>query len=134
MKLKLGDYLYRTTSPAKLFAYKIVALVQRERGKFYEIVCEQCADHERCHVLVNAERDGTFRYVEMLNNEDNQYYWHNDGIYFTKKNEAIKNCYQGAIENARKEIEKHKASIKYEEDRIAVIESHLNQLTIEEKK
>jgi len=126
INLNVGDELFNYQSFKGIFTYKIVGVREYENSRLYEIKCQECRDHAKCRVLVSQiDNLPQFQYVQMLNEdeENEQYYWHNNQVYFVSKNDCKKHAYNKAIEYHKKEIEKLENSLKKQKERLAEIQS-----------
>lgn len=133
MKLKIKQKLYKY-STIYLMEYEVFGILQREDGEYYQIRCKTCKDHNFCEVLIKLNDNDKFKYVSMLNeNEDNkQYYWHttdddNDYYCLTKK-EALEKVLNRNIKLCEKQIKEKKKIIQNIEKNIIEYKEQLKAL------
>lgn len=111
--MKIGDKLYKYEF--KFLEYSVLDVIKHESTKtvFYEIECDSCTHGTKCKVLVTKDDNLGYRYVKMLNEDEyeKQYYWHNEGIYYSTKKECLTLAYKKSIADNAKKIEEYQKSI-----------------------
>lgn len=122
--MNIGDKLYRYADLGKVFEYTVFGVIDRGAGKKLELKCESCNDHTNCEVLVDKV-GSDYRYQEMRNNYEDQYMWHNDGVYRRTRKEALNDMYQRMIENHEKSILKAEKDIDWHRTNIAKLNNAL---------
>lgn len=83
-----------------IFTYDVVEMRESADHVTYVVECKHCSDHEPCRVLIAPERNTKrFIYVETLNDDDSQYYWHVGDYYFPTMTACAEEKYKSLIEN-----------------------------------
>jgi len=110
MKIKIGDVLYKYEY--KFMTYTVLDVVSHEATKavYYTIECDACHHGGKCKVVVTKDDTDGYRYVKMLDEledgDEKQYYWHNEGFYYTTKKECLTKGYRNKIAKNAEEINK----------------------------
>lgn len=129
-EIKIGDNLYRFTG-VSILSYEVFGIVEREKGRMYEIRCLDCRDHDQCQLLVVETQSDGLRHVSMISEEE-QEYWHKiDGPeqrYETTKNRAVANRTRHAIKSFQDAIEKKEESIERDKKQISKLKATLEAL------
>lgn len=132
-KLKIGDHLWRYTG-VSIAEYEVFGVVDREVGRMYEVRCLNCNNHPTCELLLADTKKDGFRYVDMISDED-QDYWHKDYSgymrYHLTRNEAIIARNEWAINFTKEQIQKSKDSIAVNERKISEMQAIIDGLTVE---
>lgn len=134
-KLKIGDYLYRSTNMglgSSVWAFKIIGVREYSDNTQYHVVCEACTDHEPCQLLVTYYEDGAYRLVCMLNNrgsefdEDNQEYWHNvQELFYLDRNIARRRQFYQVIDNNKKHLKEAQSRLSNVQSQIKDLETRI---------
>ena len=131
MTIKLKQKLYKYSS-CYLMEYEVFGVLQREEGEYYQIECKTCRNHYSCEVLIKLDENRRFKYVSMINDEDNeQYHWHttdDKDYYCLSKKEALEKVLNRNIELCKKKITEKKEEIKGYQQSIITYKEQLKGL------
>ena len=122
IEIQLGQELFKYAT-IHFMKYKVVSILDREDGRYYQIRCLTCNHDRSCEILIKLDDRKNLKYVSMLNDdeEDPQYYWHttDDGdFYCLTKKQSLEKLYERAMKKVKKEICEHREEIKRKEQKL----------------
>lgn len=129
INLKIDDKIYKYISTKGIFTYTVKGVRTYEDNEQYEVECQDCADHTKCRLLIIQNANSkTFQYVCMLNDEDDsQYYWHNDEKkFYLDKKDCKKSEYEIILKKYKKEIEETEAKLERQNKQLLELEKWYN--------
>lgn len=109
-ELNIGDSLFKRLFVCGIGEYKIYGIRRYVDSIQYETECLSCNHGRRkCKVLIAQDKNG-FRYVTTIDDDEDepQYPWHDDGPYYTTKNEAHAKYLAQIIYEKKQNLEKKK--------------------------
>lgn len=136
IELKLGQKLYKYSSPRGTFRYllleyEVFGILEREEGRYYQIRCLSFKDKKDV-VIIKLDDNKRFKYVSMLNEDDEQYFWHeteeNQDYYCLSKKESLLVVYNRRIKACKDEISKLNKEIEHNKQYIIDYEETIKGL------
>ena len=75
--LKLGDKLYKYTTPSNILEYTCTGVVKRKDATLFEMTCESCSHDYKCVILLSYKR-GEYIFESMVSDDEEheQECWH----------------------------------------------------------
>jgi hypothetical protein len=124
MKLNIGQKLFKLNGTKGLYSYVVKEIsMMKDNDRIletYVVECQNCSHGYNCLIRIGEDKDNRyekrFKYIEMLTDDDENeyYYYHNEGFYYTNEKKAYEVLKEKVLELQKKKIEKMEETLKNE--------------------